>query len=122
MVWARWKGPWVERLRWATVLIGMQVIYVCFAVFEAFGGELPVRGLGLELALLVICSFLASRAWRRQSIFLPIGYLLHGSWDLVHELAGTDYVVAGYPEMCVAYDWFLMLYFLTRLRVWSQET
>ena len=118
MVWARWRGPRIERLRWGTVLVVMQAIYVGFVVWGILAGGASLRGLGLELALLALCWLFAWAAWRGQALFLPLGYLAHGSWDLFHELAGTGYVIDGYPDLCVAYDWFLMLYFLTRLRVW----
>ena len=96
------------------VLLAMQVIYVGFVALEPSG-----NALGIELGVLVVFAALAYGAWRGVGWLLPAGYLLHGLWDLQHKLAGTGYVPMAYAILCVAYDGFLMLYFLSRLRAWS---
>ena len=78
----------------------------------------------VEGAYLVACWGLAAGSKRRgvgwAVALLPVGYLMHGLWDLRHAFAATAYAPSGYPEVCVAYDWLLVIYFLTRLPAWSR--
>lgn len=106
----------MERLRWATVLVAMQAIYVGFVVIEP-----SWRAFGIELALLAVFWGIASRIWRRGRLWLPIGYFLHGAWDVGHHIVGSPCAPSGYPELCVAYDWFLVVYFFTRFSRRSEE-
>ena len=66
----------------------------------------------------------------RYAAVLILGYLLHGVWDVLHELsAHTGYSVLrpaqlteiplAYGMFCAAYDVAISVYFVRRKRVWS---
>jgi hypothetical protein len=66
----------------------------------------------------------------RLPVVLIIGYLLHGVWDVLHEIhahGGGDLFCAqratelplGYGAFCATYDWCMAAYFYTRCRKWS---
>jgi len=64
----------------------------------------------------------------RVPFVLILGYVLHGSWDLLHELqahAGVDFgtstgtqIPLAYGAFCASYDWCMAAYFYTRRRQW----
>jgi len=65
----------------------------------------------------------------RMPIMLIIGYLLHGVWDVLHEIHAhgeadifgaqmTEFPLA-YGAFCAAYDWCMAGYFYTRHSQWS---
>jgi hypothetical protein len=67
----------------------------------------------------------------RLPVVLIIGYLLHGVWDVLHEihahggdsLFGTRQVTElplAYGAFCAAYDWCMAAYFYTRRCQWSR--
>jgi hypothetical protein len=42
----------------------------------------------------------------RSPLFLAVGYLAHGLWDLAHHQKGIPTrVTAWWPPFCLAYDW-----------------
>jgi Family of unknown function (DUF6010) len=66
----------------------------------------------------------------RLPVVLIIGYLLHGVWDVLHEIhphgGGTLFgaqrateLPLGYAAFCATYDWCMAAYFYTRRRKWS---
>jgi Family of unknown function (DUF6010) len=66
----------------------------------------------------------------RLPVVLIIGYLLHGAWDVLHEIhahGGGSPFGAGqvtelplaYGVFCAAYDWCMAAYFYTRRRQWN---
>jgi len=113
--WLRGKSAPAQQRWFAGILVAMQTIYLGFVLIQP-----SARGLGVEAAGLVLFVALAAGG-RRAAWWLPVGYLLHGLWDLRHGALVTAYVPSGYPELCVAYDWFLAGYFLTRLGAWSRS-
>ncbi|MBT8469145.1 MAG: hypothetical protein KJN97_10380 [Deltaproteobacteria bacterium] len=115
LLWARRKAPASERRVFITILVAMQAVYFGF-VFVAPS----VRGFAVEAALVLVFWALA-RGAGKVAFLLSLGYVLHGFWDLRHDALMTAYVPLGYPEICVAFDWFLAAYFLTRLGVWSHR-
>jgi hypothetical protein len=63
-------------------------------------------------------------------VVLIIGYLLHGLWDVLHEihahggggLFGAQQVTEvplAYGVFCATYDWCMAVYFYTRRGQWS---
>ena len=64
----------------------------------------------------------------RVPFLLILGYVLHGPWDLLHELhahAGVDFgtvtgteIPLAYGAFCATYDWCMAAYFYTRRRQW----
>src|SRR5258707_1685775 len=66
----------------------------------------------------------------RVPSLLIVGYLLHGVWDVLHEVhafGGTDFFGAhrltelplAYGAFCAAYDWCMAGHFYTRRRDWN---
>lgn len=57
---------------------------------------------------LIACAFVALAAlgvWR-SPLFLVIGYLAHGLWDLAHHRGGLPTrIAAWWPPFCLVYDW-----------------
>jgi hypothetical protein len=60
---------------------------------------------------------------------LVAGYVLHGAWDLAHEVhahIGSDIfggrqstqIPLGYGAFCATYDWAMASYFLYRRSLW----
>lgn len=115
-LWGRTRGVSAERRLYALILIVMQALYVGFVLVKP-----SLRAFTLEIAVLLLCWGLAAGSRRGWSWLLPAGYLSHGLWDLRHAWLVTDYVPSGYAQMCLAYDWPLMVYFLVRLRSWSRS-
>lgn len=114
LVWGRKRNARSERHLYAAILIAMQALYLGFVIVQP-----SARGFAVEAAFLLVCLGLAAGS-RRLALLLPVGYLFHGLWDLRHATLLTEYVPSGYPEICVVYDWCLMLYFMTRLKAWSR--
>lgn len=115
IVWLRGKSSHAQQRWFAAILVAMQAIYLGFVFVQP-----SASGFGAEAAVLLLFVALAAGA-RRAAWWLPVGYLLHGLWDLRHGALVTAYVPSGYPELCVAYDWLLAGYFLTRLGAWSRS-
>lgn len=115
MAWGRRRSPLSEQRLYVTILVVMQALYLGFVFVQPSG-----RGVFAEAAVLLAFWGLAATG-RRVAWVLPVGYLLHGLWDLRHGALITAYVPSGYPEVCVAYDWAVALYLFTRLRVWSRS-
>ena len=115
LLWGRKHSVRSERQLYAAILVAMQALYLGFLIVQP-----SARGFAAEAVFLLVCWGLAAGS-RRLAFLLPVGYLLHGLWDLRHGSLSTGYVPSGYPELCVAYDWLLTLYFLTRLRAWSRS-
>ena len=115
LVWGRKRSARSERHLYAAILIAMQALYLGFVIIQP-----SARGFAVEAGFLLVCLGLAAGG-RRVILLLPVGYLFHGLWDLRHATLLTEYVPSGYPEICVAYDWLLMLYFVTRLKAWTRS-
>ncbi len=115
LVWSRKQDARSERRVYAAILVAMQALYLGFVAVKP-----SVHGFLVETVFLLVCWGLAAGG-RRMAVLLPVGYLLHGLWDLRHAMLLTEYVASGYPEICVAYDWLLALYFMTQLKAWSRS-
>lgn len=109
----RWSSQSEPRI-YLTILVVMQAIYVGFVFVQP-----SARALAVETAVLVVFVGLAAGG-RRLAWVLPVGYVLHGFWDLRHGALVTAHVPSGYPELCVAYDWAVAIYLVARLRAWSR--
>ena len=66
----------------------------------------------------------------RVPVLLIIGYLLHGFWDLLHEIHAhggsscfsvqqATEIPLAYGAFCASYDWCMAAYFYTRRAQWS---
>jgi len=118
-------SPRVERMFFALVLIPVAGMYLTFVGYYGDASTLRLELYGI--AGFVALALLGLR-------FLPLlvlGYLLHGAWDLVHEVAmraGAEAVGArrfsdiplAYGVFCAAYDWLVAGYFVTRREAWRR--
>ena len=85
----------------AIVLGGMATIYVGAALTTGRTPQVLVEGLAA-------CAFmvLATLGVWHNPLFLVIGYLVHGLWDLAHQQNGIPTrIMAWWPPFCLVYDW-----------------
>lgn len=65
----------------------------------------------------------------RVFVVLIAGYVLHGSWDLLHEVQahlpvdvfggrGATQIPLAYGAFCITFDWAMAVYFVYRRRHW----
>ncbi len=111
----RRMSPRREKRLYVTALIVMQVIYLGFAMARPAG-----RAVVQEGVVLTVFTLIALAGSRYSSRFLPLGYLAHGAWDLRHLILVAGYVLPGYPELCVGFDWLLFFYVLRRAPEWDR--
>lgn len=113
-----------EQTFYGLLLIPIAAMYLAFtahfAVTEAWRSETVGVLLFASLGVVGI----------RLPAFLMIGYLGHGAWDLLHEVAlyhgaavsGLGPVTAiplAYGAFCAAFDWYMGGYFYTRMARWK---
>ena len=85
----------------AIVLGALAAVYVGAALAT---GRTPQRLVeGLAAGAFVALATLG--VWR-SPLFLVVGYLAHGLWDLAHHQQGIPTrVTAWWPPFCLVYDW-----------------
>ncbi|HEY7001779.1 MAG TPA: DUF6010 family protein [Candidatus Udaeobacter sp.] len=114
----------VEQTFFALFLIVIAGFYLAFTAY--FGDEEAWR---LEIGG-VIAFIVLGLLGVRVPVALIIGYVLHGFWDLLHEIyahGGGDLFSSqratelplGYAAFCATYDWCMATYFYTRRGQWS---
>jgi hypothetical protein len=111
-----------EQIFFGLFLVPIAGFYLAFAAH--FGNAGAWR---LEAGAVAVCAGL-SVLGSRVPVVLMLGYVLHGLWDLLHELhahAGVDFDTStvtamplAYGAFCATYDWCLAAYFYTRRRQW----
>jgi hypothetical protein len=117
-------SPKAEQTFFALFLIPIAAFYLAFLAY--FGDEAASR---FEPAGVLGFAFL-SVLGVRLPVALIMGYLLHGFWDVLHEIhahGGADLFGAqqlaeiplAYGAFCAAYDWCMATYFYTRWSEWS---
>ena len=76
-------------------------VYIGFAIEDGRRNRLLIEGLvALGFVVLVLLSL-----WR-WPILLPVGYFLHGVWDLMHHpFRFGARTRKWYPPACMFYDW-----------------
>jgi hypothetical protein len=114
----------VEQIFFALFLIPIAGFYLAFtAYFRNEGARRFEIGGVIAFAVLGLLGI-------RVSVVLIIGCLLHGLWDVLHEIhahAGGDLfgaqqateVPLAYGAFCATYDWCMAAYFYTRHSQWS---
>ena len=118
-------SPRIEQVFYALLLIPVAGMYL---VFTGYFGDASV--LRPELSAVAVFVVLALLGVRLPAVLI-LGYVLHGAWDLVHEVSvhlasqsdGTRQVTdipLAYGVFCAAYDWCISAYFVTRRGVWRQ--
>jgi len=114
----------IEQIFFALFLIAIAGFYLAFSAY--FGNEAAWRfetGGVIAFAVLGLIGV-------RFPVVLMIGYLLHGLWDVLHEIyahVGNELFGAqratelplGYAAFCATYDWCMAAYFYTRRSKWS---
>ena len=116
--------PKSEQIFYAMLLIVVAAIYLAFTAY--FGAATAWR-----LETIVVLAFVATGlVGVRLPFALIVGYLLHGLWDLLHELQAHGAYSAfkpgkltaiplAYGAFCAAYDFYLAAYFYGRRADWG---
>lgn len=113
-----------EQIFFALFLIAIAAFYLAFAAY--FASEEAWR---LETGAVIVFTMFGLLGLRLP-VVLIIGYLLHGVWDVLHEihahggadLFGTHQLTQlplAYGAFCAAYDWCIAAYFYTRRSQWN---
>ena len=112
-----------EQIFFGLFLVPIAGFYLAFTAY--FGNEGAWRLEAGAVAVFAVLGILGSR----MPVVLMLGYVLHGLWDLLHELhahAGEDFgtstgteIPLAYGAFCATYDWCVAAYFYTRRRQWS---
>src|SRR5262249_53653229 len=117
--------PKAEQIFYAAFLIMIAAFYLAFAAYFGVG----TTAWQLETAAVVAFVAIALLGARLPAALI-VGYLLHGVWDLLHELqAHGTYSAFGpgqltavplaYGVFCAAFDFCMAGYFFTRRTEWS---
>ncbi|SHG07007.1 hypothetical protein SAMN04487965_3250 [Microbulbifer donghaiensis] len=111
-----------EQIFYGLFLVLIAAFYLAFTAYFDNPRAWPLEA--VAVALFTLFGVLGCRipAW------LIAGYLLHGVWDLFHELPvyttveiGTDRLTEipmAYGVFCIAYDWCMAAYIYVRRRAW----
>ena len=113
----------VEQVFFGLFLIAIAGFYLAFTAY--FGDQKPWRFETGGVIVFAVFGLLGIRV----PLVLIIGYLLHGVWDVFHEIHAhggakpfgievTEFPLA-YGTFCAAYDWWMAAYFYTRRSQWS---
>jgi hypothetical protein len=112
-----------ESAFYGVFLIFIAAFYLAFTSY--FGDESAWR---LETTAVVVFAILGCLGIRLP-ILLIAGYVLHGAWDLLHEIhqhSGADVFVGrqstqvplAYGAFCATFDWAVAMYFVYRRNDW----
>ena len=113
-----------EQIFFALFFIAIAAFYLAFTAY--FGDQGAWR---LETGAVIVFALFGILGLRLP-VVLIIGYLLHGFWDVLHEVhafAGVSPLGAheltelplAYGAFCAAFDWCVAGYFYTRRREWN---
>ncbi|GAB5494324.1 MAG: hypothetical protein Phog2KO_45390 [Phototrophicaceae bacterium] len=92
----------------AIVLAVIASIYVGFALSDG-----RLREIAIEVFTAIIFGICALAGLWVFPIALPIGYIAHGFWDMVHHQHGIKTkVIDWYIPFCVVVDWLLGAYLI----------
>jgi len=112
-----------EQIFFALFLVAIAAFYLAFTAY--FADEEACRFETMAVVLFAIFGLVGVRV----PFLLIVGYLLHGVWDVLHEVhafGGTDLFGAhrltelplAYGAFCASYDWCIAAYFYTRRSQW----
>jgi len=112
-----------EQIFFALFLVAIAGFYLAFTAY--FSREEAWR---LEIAGVIAFAVLGL-VGIQVPVALIIGYLLHGAWDVLHEIhahgggnilgAQLTELPLGYAAFCATYDWCMAAYFYRRRGQWS---
>jgi purine-cytosine permease-like protein len=118
-------SPRAEHIFFSLVLVLIAAMYLAFVAY--FGDYSTLGPEARAVAVFAVLGLLGPRF----PALLVLGYVLHGGWDLVHEIwahlgAGAGgawpltHIPLAYGVFCAAYDWYMAGYFFTRRAAWMQ--
>jgi hypothetical protein len=113
-----------EQVFFALLLIPIAAFYLAFTAHFGHAGAWRFETAG------VIAFTVLGLLGVRSPAMLITGYLLHGLWDVLHEIhahAGGDLsgirqatgIPLAYGALCATYDWCMAAYFYTRRGQWD---
>jgi len=117
--------PRAEQIFYAVFLIMIAAFYLAFAAY--FGAA----GTAWQVETAAVVAFVAiALLGARLPSALIVGYLLHGLWDLLHELQAhgayssiepgqLTAIPLAYGVFCAAFDFCMAGYFFTRRAQWN---
>lgn len=119
-------SPKGEQIFYAGFLMAIAAFYLAFA---AYFGAAPDAWHTETRAVLVFCGF--ALIGLRLPSALMLGYLLHGAWDLLHELQAhgaasafapgqSTEIPLAYGVFCATFDVGIAVYFYLRRKDWAR--
>jgi len=111
-----------EKMFFTLTLIPIALFYIGFGYYY---GDLTA--LHAEIVGVIIFTVLALLAQFMASWILVYAYVVHGLWDVLHEIFVATIggaipwtqVPAGYAAFCLAYDLIVAAYIFRRMRLWD---
>lgn len=95
----------------ALLLVLIAAVYLGFALLDGRRRELSI-----EIVSMTFIFFLSALGLWVTPIFLVIGYVAHGLWDILHHPKGIQTkVVRWWPPFCVMIDWIVAGFIFFRL-------
>jgi hypothetical protein len=112
-----------EQIFFALFLIAIAGFYLAFTAY--FGNQ---QAWPLETKAVIVFAVFGL-VGVRVPVVLIIGYLLHGAWDVLHEIHAhggghlfdaqqQTAIPLAYGAFCATYDWCMATYFCTRRSQW----
>jgi hypothetical protein len=117
-------SPKAEQIFFGLFLVPIAGFYLAFTAYFGNVGAWP-----LEAAAAALFAVLGVWGSRGAGV-LMLGYVVHGLWDLLHELhahggvgfdtSAVTEIPLAYSVFCTTYDWCMAAYFYTRRRRWRE--
>jgi hypothetical protein len=113
-----------EQIFYGAVLVGIAGIYLAFVAYFR-----TISSWRTELIAVIAFSVLGIVGTRYAAVLI-LGYLLHGIWDALHELAGHSgfsplgsgeltAIPLAYGVFCAAFDIAIAAWFVRRKQFWK---
>ena len=117
-------APKWEQVFYAGFLVAIAAFYLAFTAYFAAKDAWQLE----TTAVFVFCAF--ALVGLRWSFALMLGYILHGGWDLLHELQAhgaasvfgpgqATAIPLAYGVFCAVFDLGIAIYFYTRRMEWK---
>ena len=116
------QGRW-EQIFWASFLVVIAAFYLSFAAYfgaSTHAWKTEVAG----VAVFVVCAVVG--LFFRPAI--AVGYVMHGLWDLSHDLSGSSLaglsiteIPLGYAIFCSTYDFVVACYLMISNTAWRES-
>jgi hypothetical protein len=113
-----------EQIFFGAALVPIAAVYLAFTAY--LGADDVWRLEAIAVALFAVLGIVGMRV----AAVLVLGYVLHGVWDLFHEIqvhagaavGGVSHVSQiplAYGAFCATYDWCIAVYFYLRRAEWN---